>query len=273
MLIDLDNPGPNVKITRFPDTQPHVNVPELGRPSEPAEVVDVRCSITTPEKLLLLLQVANAIERHGHRKGVLSVPYLMAARYDRVMVPGDSLDIEVIANLINLADFTAVRTFDVHSDVATALIRRSQNTSNEVVVRAVTGEKMVLILPDAGAAKKAAKYRQWNPAITAEVQCRKIRDLATGRIKLELAEPEVCRGRSCLIVDDLCDGGATFVQIASQIQPRDMTLAVSHGIFSKGLTPLVGKFNRIVTTTSYPSRTDLRSAIAGLEVVVIPHPL
>jgi ribose-phosphate pyrophosphokinase len=275
MLIDLDTPGDNLKITRFSDSQPHVNIPALSDPALRDEPIDVRCSIHSPEKLLLLLQVANAIERHGRLKGTLSIPYLMAARYDRVMVPGDSLDIEVVANLINLAEFRQVVTFDAHSDVSTALIKRSRNVTNEVVVRACTGfEDVVLILPDAGAAKKAAKYRQWNPAISETVvQCNKVRNLSNGRITLVVPDPEVCRGRNCLIVDDLCDGGATFVQIASQIQPAHLTLAVSHGIFSKGLAPFVGRFHRIITTTSFPSTTDLKAAPPGIETVVIPHPL
>lgn len=274
MLLNLDTPNDAIKITRFPDSQPHINVPALADPASTDEPIDVLSSITSPEKLLLLLQLANAIERHGRRKGTLRIPYLLAARYDRIMLPGDSLDIEVIANLINLADFQSVITFDVHSDVATALIKRSRNLTNECVVRATAGPRdVILILPDAGSAKKAAHYRQWNPAIIDIVQCQKVRDLATGRITLAIPDPKFCQGRACLIIDDLCDGGATFGQIAEQIRPTHLTLAVSHGIFSKGLAPFAGKFHRIITTTSFPSPVALSSPPAGVELVILPHPL
>ena len=274
MLLNLDTPNERLIITRFPDSQPHVNVPALTDPGTAGEPVDVLCSITSPEKLLMLLQVSNAIERHGRRKGILRIPYLLGARYDRLMRPGDSLDLEVIANLINSADFAGVTLFDVHSDVATALIRRSRNINNECVVRAASGPtEVVLILPDSGAAKKADHYRDWSPAITDVVQCRKSRDAMSGRISLVVPDPDLCRGRSCLIVDDLCDGGATFLSIAQQIKCRDITLAVSHGIFSKGLNPFAGWFDRIITTTSYPSEAVRTPAPPGIHLVVIPHPL
>lgn len=271
MLIDLDSPGDGVKVMRFPDSQPHVNV--AGLAERRGEVVDVRCGVTSPGKLLLLLEAANAVERHGCRKGVLKIPYLLAARYDRVMVSGDSLDVEVVASLVNLAGFAEVELFDVHSDVATALIRRARNVSNECVVRAIEGREMRLVIPDAGAAKKAAMYQKWNPNITGTIECRKSRNLATGRIALEVLNPEEAKGKHCVIIDDICDGGATFVQIAKQIQPGRLTLAVSHGIFSKGLTPFVGKFSEIVTTTSFPTQADLKNPPGGLEVKVVPHPL
>jgi ribose-phosphate pyrophosphokinase len=46
------------------------------------------------------------------------IPYLMAARYDRLMQQGDSFDLEVVADLINSCGFEKVLLFDVHSEVS-----------------------------------------------------------------------------------------------------------------------------------------------------------
>jgi ribose-phosphate pyrophosphokinase len=56
-----------------------------------------------------------------------------------------------------------------------------------------------------------------------------------------------------LIVDDICDGGGTFIGIAKAL-PKDVKkyLYVTHGIFSKGLRELTGHFEHIYTTNSYP---------------------
>lgn len=43
------------------------------------------------------------------------------------------------------------------------------------------------------------------------------------------------------IVDDICDGGRTFIEAAKLLQrlePKEIHLYVSHGIFSKGLKVL-----------------------------------
>jgi ribose-phosphate pyrophosphokinase len=64
-------------------------------------------------------------------------------------------------------------------------------------------------------------------------------------------DPEICKDRNCIIIDDICDGGGTFNLIASQIQPDHLTLMVTHGLFTKGFKQLNQNFHEIVTTDSY----------------------
>ena len=54
-----------------------------------------------------------------------------------------------------------------------------------------------------------------------------------------------------MIIDDICDGGATFLAIAEQIKPKHMTLIVTHGVFSKGFAVLEKKFDEIIVSDSY----------------------
>lgn len=278
MLIDLDQepvksltcPDGTYKITRFPDSQPHIKL-NIKRGFS---AVSIRCAITSPEKLLLLLQTVNAIKRNGHTLGGLMVPYLMGARYDRLMADGDSLDLEVIADLINSCDFREVKLFDVHSDVSLALIHRSNNVDNGTLVSAYVQEDAVLIVPDAGAAKKAERYLKWRPNITSVSHCSKSRDLNTGHIKLTVLDPGSLAGRNCVIIDDICDGGATFLSIAEQIKPAHLTLIVSHGIFSKGLERFKSTFHEIITSNSFPSEVVKQGnqLYDQLAVTVVKHP-
>lgn len=62
-----------------------------------------------------------------------------------------------------------------------------------------------------------------------------------------------------IIIDDICDGGATFINIASKIkeyykgfkyEPK-IYLIVTHGIFSKGFKELSEYFDGIYCTNSY----------------------
>lgn len=63
------------------------------------------------------------------------------------------------------------------------------------------------------------------------------------------------RGRTiALIVDDICDGGGTFVGLAKELRAAGATrvyLYVTHGIFSKRL-PLEG-IDHVYTTDSFLS--------------------
>jgi ribose-phosphate pyrophosphokinase len=141
--------------------------------------------------------------------------------------------------------------FDVHSDVSTLLINHAVNITNRQIVEQYKKPDALLICPDAGAAKKVSKYFEWNSNLKDIVYCSKNRNLATGALTLEVLEPEQCKGRNCVIVDDICDGGATFLAIAEKIAPAHLTLIVTHGIFSKGFAALEQKFDEIIVSDSF----------------------
>lgn len=250
-IIDLNIPR-GVQFTLFPDKQPHVNIQGV----EDGDEVKVICSITDSVKMIQLLQTANALDNLFAKKKILIIPYLMAARFDRLMQHGDSIDLKVIANLINSCGFEKVYLFDVHSDVSTMLISNAINITNKQMVEQYNKPDAVLICPDAGAAKKLGKYFDWNKNLKDIVYCSKNRNVATGELTLEVLEPEQCADRNCVIIDDICDGGATFLAIAEKIKPAHLTLIVTHGIFSKGLAALKEKFNEIIVSDSYCKEYD-----------------
>ena len=240
------NTGEGVRITIFPDSQPHINLPGIAE----GDAIKLICSITDANKLLQLLQTANALDNAFAKKKILVIPYLLAARYDRLMLPGDSIDIKVVADLVNLCGFEKVYLYDVHSEVALLLIKNAVAVTNQNMVQAYDKPGAVLICPDAGAAKKVGKYFDWNSNLKDIVYCSKNRDLSTGKLTLEVLEPQVCRNRNCVIIDDICDGGGTFLAIAEKIEPAHLTLIVTHGIFSKGFDSLQQYFQEIIVSGS-----------------------
>ncbi|HYG16912.1 MAG TPA: ribose-phosphate pyrophosphokinase-like domain-containing protein [Bacteroidia bacterium] len=242
------NINSSINITRiiFPDNQPHIRIEGI----EEGDDVRVICSITDSAVLIQLLECANAIENAFAKKKTLVIPYLMGARYDRLMQKGDSIDLKVIAMLINSMEFEKVYLFDVHSDASLLLINNSVNISNAELVKAYNKENAVLICPDAGASKKISGYLKLNN-ITDVAYCTKSRDLSNGHITLKVNEPEKCINRNCVIIDDICDGGATFLTIAEQIKPEHLVLIVTHGIFSKGFETLEKRFDEIIVSDSY----------------------
>ena len=57
-----------------------------------------------------------------------------------------------------------------------------------------------------------------------------------------------------MIVDDICDGGGTFVGLGQALKKRgagDLCLFVTHGIFSKGFHDLMKYFKHIYFTNSF----------------------
>lgn len=196
----------------------------------------------------------------------LFLPYVPYARQDRRMMPGDPLSIRVFGDVINACRFGRVLVLDPHSDVTTAVIDRChQIPIHDHVARALdaTGATRVVI-PDAGAAKRVQGIMnrlEDRHAHVATLQAMKTRDVAKqGAITgMQLETNTDLGGQICLIVDDICDGGRTFLVLSKLLRGRgakSVHLYVTHGIFSHGLDSLLacpeaeGRLDGIFTTES-----------------------
>jgi ribose-phosphate pyrophosphokinase len=119
-----------------------------------------------------------------------------------------------------------------------------------------------IVFPDAGAADR---YHDSGTAHIPKVICDKVRDQLTGAItghKILSGTPEITRyGVNFLIVDDLCDGGATFISVAGMLHKMStfitVDLCVSHGLFSKTREHLLANgISSIFTTDSLTKNED-----------------
>lgn len=241
--------GLGIQKMMFPDGQPHIRLsePEAFKEGAGAHII---CAIRSSLELVQLMMIASAVEHAGGYIDTIAIPYFMGARYDRVINPGDSFDLEVVAGCVVGLNADVVVVFDPHSAV-THQKTLAACVTNEPLVKRYVKENAVLIVPDKGAIEKAKDYPEWNTNLTDIVFCNKSRDLETGKVTLTVQQPEKCAGRNCIIIDDICDGGATFKAIADQIEPAHLTLMVSHGIFSNGFSKLKEHFDEIITTDSY----------------------
>lgn len=111
----------------------------------------------------------------------------------------------------------------------------------------------LLISPDGGALKKVYKLAQFlggQPVI----ECSKMRDVKTGQLSGFKVFADDLAGKTCVIVDDICDGGGTFLGLAKELKAKNvgkLILVVTHGIFSKGLEELTTVFDEIYCTDSF----------------------
>lgn len=257
----------------FPDGQMGLTLDtqKINATTAPAGV-HVLCTPRTPNDLMEVLLLSDALDKAGVHKANLTITYLPGARSDSEFKAGDAVALEVIAKLINLCEFARVELFDPHSPVSPALIRNRQIISNQKLVEAYRMENAVLISPDAGSGKRVPKYLEWNANLTDTVDCVKIRDpyQKSQIVRIDVLDAAKCHERNCVIIDDLCDGGATFIGIAQslkrqRVRPAHLSLMVTHGVFSKGFRELETNFKQIYTTDSYQSAYD--STI----VTVVPH--
>jgi ribose-phosphate pyrophosphokinase len=242
------------KTFSFPDGQPHFKLETYDREFS---VVTVEMAIRNPGDLFLLLLATDVLRQHGYSEVNFDCRYLLGARMDRAISPMEPFTLQTIARLINSAGFSRVRFLDVHSEVATRLIRNSVNLLPFGVVASVhsTLGWPDVVIPDKGAASRVHALMGTSTQTWVH-QCYKERDPKTGALSNFKVPSEGLQGRDLLIVDDICDGGGTFVGLAKELRSRgakSVNLFVTHGIFSKGL-PLEG-IDTIYTTDSYQPDT------------------
>ena len=223
--------------------------------SELADSVTITHRLNAFADIGLLYLAVDALRRMGVKRLDLFVPYFPAARQDRLMVAGEPLSVKVYADLINKLHFETVTILDPHSDVTAAVLDRCVVVSNHSFIHQVVqiiGNDSLLISPDGGALKKIYKVSEALNGMDV-VECSKSRDVKTGRLSGFKVYADDLEGRACLIVDDICDGGGTFIGLAKELKEKNagaLYLAVSHGIFSKGTEPLTDVFDHIFTTDS-----------------------
>lgn len=231
-----------------------VHIKIKGEPS--CKYITIFARANNSEDFIRIVMCHDALKRMGYEKINLFMPYVPYARQDKVMVNGEAFSLKVFSHLINSCGFNKINTFDVHSDVGSALLDDCENISNHTFISECLNEIEVnplLVSVDSGAYKKVFKLADYLGYKEEIILCNKARDLNSGKILSYTVDKNDLGGRDLLLVDDICDGGGTFLLMADELKKRNcgkLYLAVSHGIFSKGIEIISSKFDKIFTTQS-----------------------
>ncbi|MGX1931222.1 ribose-phosphate diphosphokinase [Flagellimonas sp. 2504JD4-2] len=263
MVLNLDsnfNPYPNKLAIEFDSFTFHGGEPHIKILSsiDKEEYVTITHRIQSFNDFGLLLLAVDALHRLAIKNISVFIPYFPAARQDRVMMGGEPLSIKVYTDILNALNLNEISIYDPHSEVTPALLNNCTVISNHEFIKQTIkdiGEEVFLISPDGGALKKIYKLTHALGGIEV-VECSKSRDVKTGHISDFKVYAENLQGKTCLIVDDICDGGGTFIGLAKELKKKNagkLYLAVSHGIFSKGLDELSQYFDKIYCTDSFRS--------------------
>ncbi len=189
----------------------------------------------------------------------LDIRYLMGARMDRAIDLMQPQTLLSVCRIINQAGYKRIRVLDCHSSVGLmylAAMNVLPFTPVSTILRGLGGDVRIVV-PDKGAYNRVCELttthlmRYQVPL----VQCFKERDMATGHLSaFRIEDPSLVKGKECLIIDDICDGGGTFIGLAKELRAAGATsvrLFVTHSIFSRG--PVLEGIDQIYTTDSFPT--------------------
>jgi ribose-phosphate pyrophosphokinase len=216
--------------------------------------IKIKANISSTDELLQVINLCDAITRINQFSEInLVLPYLPYARQDRVCHAGESFALEVFVRMISrCTKVDTIVTYDVHSPVAEKLFLHYgvgfENIPQHVCAENLPNIYKYLIAPDAGSAPKISEHQFAKNGIPV-VYLGKTRT-PTGIVYDDLPHDTI--SGECIVIDDCCDGGATFLSLAEMLrrtQPNigSLDLYVTHGIFSKGTVELYKFYDKIFT--------------------------
>jgi len=293
-LLNLVNPEDKLsckyEISKFPDGQQSVRIIENNHDTFESirnqnYGIKIKSRLNDFRDLELIICATQALREIGVKTIRLYIPYCIGGRSDRKFQDGDINYIkQVISPIINSQGYEKVTIMDPHSDVLEACINNFEKIDNLKVVQDALFKhwisdgkiisdmsNIVFLSPDAGALKKVHKVADNFQSKYDVVVCTKHRDLNGKLSKTTVPLTDEMLDKDLFIVDDICDGGGTFINIARIIKENEqfkgrIYLIVTHGIFSRGFEDLGEYFNGIYTTNSISEIVDENKLITRFNI-------
>jgi ribose-phosphate pyrophosphokinase len=228
--------GSAIRPTLFPDGTSQVWKLDDGL-LRPGTTAAVAWRFESEAEVMHLAQLAALLKAYELR-ATLDIRYLPYARQDKPVRNDRTFALHVFAPMLNAMGWEKVVLRDPHSPVARDLIERAviRGFQDEALSAYQRTSSNLMCFPDDGA---RFKYSADFPNVPS-VWAKKTRDQATGELGNASLTGDVANAR-ILVVDDICDGGATFIRLASALRAgraAKVCLFVSHGLFTKGTAVL-----------------------------------
>jgi len=182
--------------------------------------------------------------------------YLPCSREDRRVSSVASYGLNSILDMFRDRSVTTIDQHNPDGEI-------DNNISPRAILNAIDDfGPCVLAFPDAGASGRYLSRLKdfWDVRYFSAIYGEKVRNTLTGEVTDYRVEGDLpvrlnsSFSNSVLVIDDICDGGRTFIELAKVLKAKqsDVSLAlyVTHGIFSKGLDELRTYYDYIYTTNT-----------------------
>lgn len=252
------------KVSKFPDGQQQVSLDlKSFKIIQREDIAEITARLTSFADLELILATTASLRELGFEIIWLVVSYFTGARSDRLFQKGSNNYLKsVICPIINAQNYERVSVFDPHSDVLEGCLNRFRKIDNIYFVNQILRElnlninNVTLVCPDSGYLKKMYAIVESLGYTGDVIICSKYRRIDGSLTNIQVPLEESLN-KPLLILDDICDGGRTFIELAKIIREKypnfnkEIYLGISHGIFSSGFNELSVTFDQIFCTNSF----------------------
>ena len=247
-LIDRTKSDIPYHINNYPDGHKHIVLE--GCEWNKYSTIDVIARIDSMDAFFILMQVGSILHHEHIDINYLYITYLLTARCDRRFSMGEAIDLDLLADELYHLDAKKYIFYDAHN--VPELFRRLNEGKVEnitVLPQYLTTDAYNICYPDQGAQERYSKF-------VGEISLVGEKHRKPDGISVSLHYTNnVYRTKPILVIDDLCDGGGTFVALAAELDEvcpdYKREIWVTHAIQKKGIELLAAKYDKVYITNSY----------------------
>lgn len=273
-LINKENSDIKYHIDHYPDGQIQLVLEDLDDNKFHLVILTRICN---SDDLFILMQLSDIVNRRG-LSCTLYVTYLLAARTDRLFSWNTSFTLKIVMDVLKSFN-SEIMILDPHSDVANRL---SGNKVYEISFVNMLinytdifddSDNIVIVAPDEGAKDRLEHIVTSSIFRNPIVYCSKTRD-ENGKVtevKVKSESPiQVSKKTRLVIIDDLCDGGGTFMAIAPELkkyEAKEVDLVITHSIQLDGLKKVSSVYDKVITSNSYKDWNSMSDIPDNVEII------
>lgn len=236
---------------KFKDEEKYLNLLKTDK-------ILIKTRIHNSDELMLLILVVDMLRKDGY-DGLINVylPYLPYMQADRDFSAGETFSLKTLSRLLKSIEVDNWMVFDAHSDVTHMVVNNitilNPNEIIKDIISDINSENLAIMSPDNGGYKRVKKIVngiKWEGDF---FTANKDRNISSGNIDEISFNTQDFEGKDILIIDDICIGGRTFIELAKKLKECNvgkLYLYVSHGLFTHGISPLTEYYETIYTTNS-----------------------
>ena len=200
-------------------------------------------SVNMHDEFFIIANLVDALKRNGSSSIFVDTYYFPYARQDRDCNKGESFALDVFIKLLKASGAIIDNVVDPHSYVTVSLSECVPTEQHDCLSDIYNFPFDMYVAPDKGAAHKIRSDVKYKTIFLNKVR-------VDGKVIHEdLPSGTIPAGSKVCIVDDISDGNGTFVSCAKAILKNnpdvELYLAVTHGIFNRGLDNLRGLYKKV----------------------------
>lgn len=273
-LINKENSDIKYHIDHYPDGQIQLVLEDLDDNKFHLVILTRICN---SDDLFILMQLSDIVNRRG-LSCTLYITYLLAARTDRLFSWNTSFTLKIVMDVLKSFN-SEIMILDPHSEAANRL---SDNRVYEINFINMLinytdifddSDNIVIVAPDEGAKDRLEHIVTSSIFRNPIIYCSKTRDESgkVTEVKVKSESPiQVNKKTRLIVIDDLCDGGGTFMAIAPELkryEVKEIDLLITHSIQLDGLKKVSSVYDKVITSNSYKDWNSMSDIPDNVEII------